>query len=105
MVMPCASVRIVAPSLAFDAVFTAPASLDDADELDVELGAAVVAELWLLELPHAESASDATSVGKRNFSVGRIGAPLTDGCGNRRLGNRSVHRAGSCQDSTRGEIL
>jgi hypothetical protein len=63
------------PSAAFDALFTTttPAPPDD----EVVLAGAVLAceeELDVLELlPHAASASEAISAGRRNFKDERIG--------------------------------
>jgi hypothetical protein len=73
--MPCAFVSTVAPIVVLEAVFTTVAEVLGwlaEDEL-LELAEEPVPELLL---PHAASVRDATAAGRRNFSLGCIGAPF-----------------------------
>jgi hypothetical protein len=71
-VMPRASVSVVAPSVALEALFTTVA-LSPLDDVLAAGAAACEEEPELLELlPHAASVSDATSAGTRTFKAERI---------------------------------
>jgi hypothetical protein len=72
--MPCAFVSTVAPIVVFDAVFTTAAALGwlEEDAL-LELDEDPVPELLL---PQAASVTEAATVGRRHFKLGRIRAPF-----------------------------
>src|SRR4051794_33722708 len=73
--MPCAFTSTVAPSFAFDAVLTiAPEA--PAPPCGAEAFSEAELVLLLLELPHADSASAAASVGRTNLIDCRMWTPI-----------------------------